>query len=74
MTDINKTIGSNIRALRLKADLTQTELASKIDVTRDAIAKIEGDVNTLSVDTLIKICQVLKTTPNSILNGVYKKK
>lgn len=40
--------GNELKALRAKLGLTQTELAQRLGVTRDAIARIEGGRNNMS--------------------------
>lgn len=72
-TTTNQIIGDNIRTLRLKANLTQTELANLIQLSRMGIVKMESGESAISIDTLVKLCKALKTTPNHILKGVNKK-
>lgn len=67
-----KTIGANIKALREKRNLTQTDLADKIGMTRGMIAKIEANTTVLTITTFISICQALNYAPNTILNGIYE--
>jgi transcriptional regulator with XRE-family HTH domain len=69
-----KSIGSNIKALREKRNLTQTELADKIGMTRGMIQKIESNKTVLTITTFISICHALKYSPNSILNGIIENK
>lgn len=40
--------GNELKALRAKLGLTQTEMANRLGVTRDAIARIEGGTNNMS--------------------------
>lgn len=70
-TKQENTIGDNIRNLRLKADLTQTELAGKIGFTRDGIAKLESNTSNMTIETLLNICKALKCSPNMVLKGQY---
>lgn len=74
MNDEKKTIGANIKALREKRNLTQTELADKIGMTRGMIQKIESNKTVLTITTFINICQALKYAPNTIINGIYENK
>ena len=72
MTDINKTIGANIKALRKsKTKLTQLEVSQLIGCTRDMYSKIEIGYSTLTNDRLIKLCKLYECTPNDIFKGVY---
>ena len=62
-----KTVGAEIRRRRLALGLTQEQAAEKIDRALRFYARIElGDVG-MSVDTLLEICAMLKTTPDSLL-------
>lgn len=51
--------------------LTQAQLAEKTNLSTVHISHIEGGSVKMSVDTLINICNALKTTPNDILWGQF---
>lgn len=58
------TIGSKIKELRLKQQLTQTDLAKKIGVATQTIFKYENEIVTnIPSDKIEKIAEVLNTTP-----------
>lgn len=64
---VEKRVGANVRALRIKAGLTQEALAAKLqlagcDVTRSAIAKIEVGQRHLYPDEVILLRKILNTT------------
>ena len=68
---IEKTVGENIRNLRIKANLTQEMLSAKMqiegcDITRSAIAKIEVGQRHLYPDEIILIRKILNTTSEDI--------
>ena len=70
---IEKIIGSNIRFLREKADLTQEQLAAKLqikgcDITRSAIAKIEVGQRHIYPDEIILIKSILGVSYDEIFN------
>lgn len=50
----------SVKTLREKQGLSQEELASKIGLTRSAVAMIENGSNKLTVDNAKKIGEVLK--------------
>lgn len=61
---VEKRVGANVRALRIKAGLTQEALAAKLqlagcDVTRSAIAKIEVGQRHLYPDEVILLREIL---------------
>lgn len=71
-TEIEKAIGSNIRNLRKKANLTQENLAAKLqiegcDITRSALAKIEVGQRHIYPDEIILFKKILKTSYEEIL-------
>ena len=71
--DIEKKIGKNIKALRERADLTQEQVAAKLqtrgcDVTRSAVAKIEVAQRHLYPDEIILIKEILGVTYEEIFN------
>ena len=67
MTYDRKAVGNAIRKRRLALGLTQEQAAEKIDRALRFYSRIElGDVG-MSVDTLLEICGMLKTTPDALL-------
>lgn len=70
---IEKRIGENIRALRLRAGLTQEALAAKLqlagcDVTRSAVAKIEVGQRHLYPDEVILLREILSASYDEIFS------
>lgn len=68
----DKNIGNKIRQLRCEKNLTQDQLASKMqllgcDTTRSSIAKIEVGIQHIYVSELIAIKQIFNTTYEEIL-------
>ena len=58
------TIGEKIRHLRLAANMTQEELAIRLETTKQAIYKYEaGIVTNIPMDKVVFIADVLDTTP-----------
>lgn len=55
-----KTTGNIIKNARLKAKLSQSELAEKIGLNEKHISNIERGVNTPILDTFLKLCDVLE--------------
>ena len=62
-----KAVGSNLRKARLSVDLTQEELARKVDITTNYYARLERGETLPSLTTLYKIAQATKTTMARIL-------
>ena len=69
MSYYRKAVGIEIRRRRLALGLTQEQAAEKIDRALRFYSRIElGNVG-MSVDTLLEICALLKTTPDALLIG-----
>ncbi len=65
-------INKNLAALRIANGLTQAELAEAVGVTTDHIGHVENGSSGISLRFLIKICRILKITPNDVLSGEYE--
>jgi len=55
-----KKLGKRIRLARVEADLTQTQLATKIHAKQKSISRYETGDSMPSVETLVKLAKVLK--------------
>lgn len=65
--DINKHIGKVYHEYRQKNNLTQNQVAELIGVEPRHISQIERGYSKGSIDTLIKLCNVFKITPDIVL-------
>ena len=65
-------IGGRISSRRKELNLTQEVLAEKTDMSINQISNIENSKSIPSVETILKLCEVLKTTPNYFLLGINK--
>lgn len=73
--DFEKRFGKNIREIRESKNMTQEQLAAKLqingcDITRSAIAKIEVGQRHIYPDEIKLIKEVLDTTFNKMFYGV----
>ncbi len=71
--EIEKRIGKNIKTLRERADLTQEELAAKLqlsgcDITRSSLAKIEVGQRHLYPDEIMLLKDILHAQYEDIFN------
>lgn len=64
--------GNKLKTLRLQHNLTQNELAQKLDVTKSVISAYETGIRTPSYDILINIARIFKVTTDYLL-GLEKK-
>jgi phage repressor protein C with HTH and peptisase S24 domain len=68
---VSSTVGTNIKRLREKADITQTELADRIGVKQPAVWKWENDRSGLpETPTLFKLAKALQCSIDDLLAGV----
>ncbi len=65
-----KLIGKNISKFRKKNNLTQEQLAEKIDVSTVFISQIETSVRKPSLETVYKLSVALGTTIDTIVGKV----
>lgn len=64
---IYKLLGNRIRQERLKLNLTQEQLAEKVDLSTSYIGQIERGERNISLDTLVVICKSLGVTIDYLL-------
>ena len=60
--------GRRIQARRMALELTQEQLAERMDCSLRFIADIERGAVGMSIDTLVKVCETLNTSPNALLH------
>jgi len=64
------TIGSRVRALRLKRGLKQAALAAMAGITQGSLSLIENDHTAIPAgETLAGLCKALKTTQDFLIAG-----
>lgn len=71
--DINEHIGKIYYEYRQKNNLTQSQVAELIGVEPRHISQIERGFSKGSIDTLIKLCNVYKITPDIVLYDLLDK-
>lgn len=59
-------IGSNLLAARKRMGLTQAEVAELAGLSDRTYADIERGTVNMRIETLLRICEVLRITPNDI--------
>lgn len=68
-----ETIGKKIKELRIKNNLTQQELASKLNVTYQAVSKWENGKNLPDLVILTEICKIFNIDLNDLISDNKKK-
>jgi len=62
-----KALGKRIREQRKKARMTQEELAEQAEISNSFMGHIERGTRKASLDTVVKICNALKVSPDYLL-------
>ena len=62
-------IGSNIRALRMRAGMSQEELASRLNVTRQAVSSYERDRTSPDIDQLTALAGIFHVDLDTLVRG-----
>jgi transcriptional regulator with XRE-family HTH domain len=63
---MNEMLGSRIKALRNAKNFTQEQVAAQIGVSRQKYARIESGANSITLDILSKVAEVLGVTVGDI--------
>lgn len=60
-------VGARVQQYRKAMGVTQEELAEKIEKSVRLVVDVERGVAGMSMETLLRICAVLRVTPNDLL-------
>lgn len=64
------TLGERISAQRAAHNLSQSDLAERLDVSRQSISKWETDASVPELDKLIKLCELFGLSMDQLVRGV----
>lgn len=62
-------LGERIRTLRMKQNLSQEDLAERLDVSRQSVSKWETDASTPDLDKLVKLGELFGVTLDELVRG-----
>ena len=62
-------MGENLKKARIRNNLTQEELANRLDVSIAFLSRIERGSSHISLNRLTQMCEILNVSPGEILNG-----
>lgn len=65
-----KGMGKAIRRYREEAEITQERLAELVDISTNHLGAIEREVKTPTMETFVKLLNVLGAEPNEVLKEV----
>jgi len=68
MKGMKNMIGKNLKRLRLLRQFTQEDVAEKIDVSRQAVAKWESEETSPDLDSLISLAKLYDVTVDNLIN------
>jgi transcriptional regulator with XRE-family HTH domain len=69
-TPVQRRVGRQIRIRRIKAGLTQQDLAQTLGLARSSVSNIEAGTQSLSLVAFLKIAQELNVSPAALLDAV----
>ncbi|WP_446896966.1 helix-turn-helix domain-containing protein [Clostridium sp. LBM24168] len=65
-------LGKRIKSIRKNSNITQEQLAEMTGLSNNYISNIERNRSIPSIETLLKICNSLKVTPDLVLlDSIY---
>lgn len=64
--------GERLKALRVNANLTQSQLAAKLGISTSAVGMYEQNRREPDSSTIIKICSLFSVSTDYLLNGSKK--
>ncbi|MCM1498825.1 MAG: helix-turn-helix transcriptional regulator [Clostridium sp.] len=73
MNKLYKEIGQRIAALRQENQITQAQLAEKLDISIKHCSEVERGLAGLSLEKLIALCPILSTDLDYLLRGIEKR-
>jgi len=68
----NKTFGEMISSLRRKKNMTQNDLADKMNVTDKAVSKWERNLSCPDINSIPKLAEILGVSVEKLLNAQTK--
>ena len=63
-------IGLRVKRARQAANLTQSQLAERIDRTKEAVSNVERGLSLPALDTLQAICDVTKVPLSAVIESI----
>ena len=66
---MENTLGKRIAQLRKEKNLTQEDLAQRMDISAQAVSKWENDLTCPDISSLPKLAQILGVTVDELLSG-----
>lgn len=71
-TELNISIGQKIKEYREHMKLTQDFIAKELELATNHYGRIERGENSCTMSNLIKLCKILKVSPNELLSEHFQ--
>ena len=65
-------LGDELRKARLKAGLTQEQVAARARISREYVSQLERNRQSPTVDMLLRVCAMLKVSASRLIAKVEK--
>ncbi len=62
-------LGEKLYELRRAKNLTQDDVAEKLNITRQTVSKWETNLSTPDFDKIVPLCELYEVSPNELLKG-----
>lgn len=59
--------GKELKKLRLKAGLTQEEVAASAGVTREYVSMLEANKNSPTIEVFMRLCRAVRVRPEDLI-------
>lgn len=70
---MKETFGQRFQRLRKNAGLTQEDVATKLNITAQAVSKWENDVSAPDISVLVELSEILKVSLDELLGKASEK-
>lgn len=69
-TETGRIVGERVRDLRMKRGVSLRQFAVQSGFNPNVLSRIERGDHNVTLETLIRLCRALDTTPAELLRGV----
>ena len=69
---VNCVLGQQLRKARLKAGLTQEQLAFKAKISRNYVSLLELDEKSPTVHVLMRVCKAIGVKPSIMIQSIER--
>lgn len=70
---MKETLGQRLSRLRKEKNLTQEDIANKVNISSQAVSKWENDLSSPDIDTLVRLANIFDVSLDELLGNENKK-